>query len=746
MLKTAAQYYSAGFHVLPIWLGKKNPKVDKWDPSKRFDLNEINHFFNDESSIAIVCGEVSGGVEILDFDNKFGDSDAIISEFMGIDGVAELTERLPIERSPSGGFHILYKCTPSIDKMKLAKRYDSEQKKAITLIEVQANGSYCVVYPSLNYTMIQGDINEIPFITIDERNILITAALALNEYHIEQQAPALKVGGEKLPSEFYNNSLVAEGEALQLLLESGWKQSRNPVYLIRPNKDIKDGISATFSSPKTGRGILNVFSSNAAPFDSGHGYTPFQIMALLKFNGDFSACAKHLRERGFYEKKEITKEQKNVILTEVKKNLKEGRYLSPTEQNQLAEKLDLRVDLIVPYVKKCQSHLKDLEDYEDWTTIKKIEYFLTRNYKFRIDIVCRIAEMKTKSTTWDTLNKHTIYRQLQHDEPKLKFSLDNIKSLLKSDFVERYDPILNYFNNCAAWDGIDNIKELCKYLVVDDAEYFEIMLKKAMVRNIKCAIEPDYYNRIVLVFSSELEEIGKSKFFMWLNPFGAKFYSDEVLRDNKDSRLALSENFIYNLEELDGLSKYGSAKLKATISTRGVTDRLPYAANKEYFPRRCTFWGSTNQTEFLLNDKNTRWLPFKIHKIDWQSYIKAINPADLWRQAWQYYKDPEFDCELTDDEKRHRNKRNENYRVEDVEESILIRHFQIDPLAFMTNAEILATIQLKANGLKVTWTPVIMGKTLSRLGYERKRQNNSRGWGIRELQINEEIFIDNLPF
>jgi predicted P-loop ATPase len=590
-------------------------------------------------------------------------------------------------------------------------------------------------------------LNNIPEITAEERNKLISSAMALNEWHVETTATEpIKGNGEgERPGDIYNNSPEASQEALNELLSAGWQQTNNPKHLVRPNKKAKDGISATFGY--VAPGVLNVFSSNAHPFEEGHGYTPYQIRALLKHGGDFSLCSKELRVAGYYDKttKTLTKETKEKILNEVKKNLKKGRYLSPLETNKLAEKLDAPVDKVVQYIQKSQEYLKDIEDYEDWPNIKKAEHFLKNNYKFRIDIISRLAEMQAKGGPWEAMNEHSIYRHLQHKETDLKFSLDNLKSLLKSDFVERYNPFVDYFEKLPKWDGKDHIKELCKYLTIEDSEYFETMFKKALVRQIKCALLPDYYNRIVIVFSSEKEEIGKSMFFMWLNPFGSKYYSDEVLTDKKDSRFALAENFTYSLEELDGLSKYGSSKLKATISTRGVSDRLPYAPSKEYFPRCCTFWGSTNQAEFLMNDKNTRWLPFKVEAIDWKGYSKNIDCKNLWEQAWRLYCDG-YDCELTTEERAHRNKRNEAYRVEDIEESVIRKHFDHSDVSFMTNAEILAEIQNKAKGLKITWNTVTLGKTLARLGYAKKRQDNSRGWGISEKFYNEGETTEDLPF
>ena len=58
----------------------------------------------------------------------------------------------------------------------------------------------------------------------------------------------------------------------------------------RPDK--KEGYSATFGA--VGENVFYVFSSNADPFEEMTAYSPFQVLTLLKFNGNFSECAKSL--------------------------------------------------------------------------------------------------------------------------------------------------------------------------------------------------------------------------------------------------------------------------------------------------------------------------------------------------------------------------------------------------------------------------------------------------------------------
>jgi len=92
------------------------------------------------------------------------------------------------------------------------------------------------------------------------------------------------------------------GDVLSLLESHGWTvhERRGPggtVYLTRPGKDPRDGISATFG--RGGRRILYVFSSNAPPFEAGKGYTPFTVYALLEHGGDFASAARALASQGY---------------------------------------------------------------------------------------------------------------------------------------------------------------------------------------------------------------------------------------------------------------------------------------------------------------------------------------------------------------------------------------------------------------------------------------------------------------
>lgn len=78
----------------------------------------------------------------------------------------------------------------------------------------------------------------------------------------------------------------------------GWvpiRQRGEVTYWRRPGKG--EGISATTNY--AGSGLLYVFSTNAAPFESDTAYTPFAAYTLLNHGGDFAAAACALVTQGY---------------------------------------------------------------------------------------------------------------------------------------------------------------------------------------------------------------------------------------------------------------------------------------------------------------------------------------------------------------------------------------------------------------------------------------------------------------
>lgn len=82
----------------------------------------------------------------------------------------------------------------------------------------------------------------------------------------------------------------------------------------------------------------------------------------------------------------------------------------------------------------------------------RLERYLTNQFYFRLNEITGSIEFKKKSETqWEELNEFNIYRQLRLEG--FKCNLNELIYLLKSDYVERYNPFLSYFQSLPRWTG-----------------------------------------------------------------------------------------------------------------------------------------------------------------------------------------------------------------------------------------------------------------------------------------------------
>lgn len=293
LLDTALAYHHAGLTVLPNDPAKKYPAGLKgWETVTPTEAQVRGWFANGTHAIGV------RDVEGLDFDNKGSpDAETLYSEWYAlVDGLSPgLAARLLLERTPSGGFHAVWRCEVISGNQKLATRPPTAEElqaapKALrtTLIETRGRGGQFQVAPSPGYTLLRGDWTQLPVINPAERQILMDCARALTQGDAHTAPSAQRSTGER-PGDLYNETRA--GEALPHLESAGWRvimQRGATSYLCRPGKP--HGVSASFGH--VAPNVLYVFSSNASPFDSDRAYSPFAIYALLEHGGDYKAAAR----------------------------------------------------------------------------------------------------------------------------------------------------------------------------------------------------------------------------------------------------------------------------------------------------------------------------------------------------------------------------------------------------------------------------------------------------------------------
>lgn len=364
--------------------------------------------------------------------------------------------------------------------------------------------------------------------------------------------------------------------------------------------------------------------------------------------------------------------------------------------------------------------------------LKKIEYFLLQRYEFRRNSVNKKIFYRDKSQKSEFIfcNFNDIWRLLQHNlaqfGKKVRINITDVSNLLESDFVADVNPFQDYFHSLPHWDGVDHITKLGNYIQTQDQQFWIEQFKKAMIRMIACTYA-GIENRIIMVLVQAAQEKGKDTWIRFLCPPELKeYYKEDPMTISKDSEIALCQNFLWNLTELDSLNKKEISEIKGIISRASVKQRRAYGRQEENMRRVVNFWGTTNKEEFLTDTQNTRWLCFRVESIDhkYNDYINNIREIDItkvWAQAWYLFKSGER-FNLNEDERKKRDIINHTFEYTSPEKQLIIKFLtpcskEAPSAEFITNVEILEYL-IAQTGNKLRLVPENVGRAMTQLDFE----------------------------
>ena len=232
---------------------------------------------NKSEQVCIICGKISGNLEVIDIDNKWDRTEEVLKYLLDVDETLGLD--LVVNRTKRHGFHLLYRCEEIESNQKLA-RYSANKQ---TVIETRGEKGLIIAPPSEGYETIKGSMSSIPVITQEQRLILLEAARGFDEVPVVEKPKYEYKDSSNTISGRFNAVPGVDEMARQVLMDAGWRFfGRNGV--MRPGK--KFGLSATWGHCPPPY-FFYVFTSNAYPFDSNHAYSPYQIIEKVKFNGDW---------------------------------------------------------------------------------------------------------------------------------------------------------------------------------------------------------------------------------------------------------------------------------------------------------------------------------------------------------------------------------------------------------------------------------------------------------------------------
>ncbi len=198
--------------------------------------------------------------------------------------------------------------------------------------------------------------------------------------------------------------------------------------------------------------------------------------------------------------------------------------------------------------------------------------------------------------------------------------------------VKRYLKSLN-------WDGVKRLDTLLSvYLGAEDTAYTRAVIRKSLCAAIARAIVGGVKYDYMPIFTGP-QGIGKSTFLAIL---GKEWFSDSLTSfEGKDAAELIQGTWINEVGELTAMTKQETSAVKQFLSKREDIYRAAYGRRTDRYPRRCVFFGTSNDSEFLKDSTgNRRFWPVDVgvhnaKKSVWVDLPKEVD--QIWAEAYTYW-------------------------------------------------------------------------------------------------------------
>ena len=247
-------------------------------------------------------------------------------------------------------------------------------------------------------------------------------------------------------------------------------------------------------------------------------------------------------------------------------------------------------------------------------TTLAVELFLNENYCFRRNVLNGKVEFAEKSDTgnWRPLTQealNSIIRRAKKEQICEKGSpKTEIMEFVYSEDVPVHDPIGDYLTQLPRWDGKNHIGQLFGRLpgiTTEQQGFLATWLLSAVAHWLQ--MDTLHGNECVPTLIGA-QGCGKTTFFHRLLPTELRqYYLDHLNLSNKfDKEMALTNNLLVNLDELDAIRPSQHAALKQTLSKSKVNGRPIYGCSQEDRPRFASFVATTNNPHPLTDATGSR--------------------------------------------------------------------------------------------------------------------------------------------
>ena len=244
-----------------------------------------------------------------------------------------------------------------------------------------------------------------------------------------------------------------------------------------------------------------------------------------------------------------------------------------------------------------------------------IEQFLNDNYRLRRNVLSGKVEFKSRSElsadyrplTQEALNSIIIHALREGLDEECNPKAD-INMYVNSEEVRLYNPVLAFLNDLPQWDGQNHVARLFSRIPGISSEqlaYLSIWLRSAVAHWLQ--LDTMHGNEVVPVLIGA-QGCGKTTFLRRLLPQHLRqYYLDHLNLSNKfDKEMALTNNLLVNLDELEAIRPSQHAALKQTLSKNKVNGRPIFGKAQDDRPRYASFVSTTNNPHPLTDATGSR--------------------------------------------------------------------------------------------------------------------------------------------
>ena len=214
------------------------------------------------------------------------------------------------------------------------------------------------------------------------------------------------------------------------------------------------------------------------------------------------------------------------------------------------------------------------------------------------------------------------------------------------------------------WDKTPRLDTvLSDYLGADDTPYTRAVARKSLTAAVVRVMLPGCKYDYVPVFVGP-QGIGKSTFLATL---GKSWFSDSLQSfEGKEAAEMIQGVWINELGEMTGYTRSETNTIKQFLSKREDIYRQAYGRRTGRYPRKCVFFGTCNQFEFLKDlTGNRRFWPVDVGRNKPKKNIWNDLPGEvdqIWAEAvwrWRigeplYFEKPEMEDLARAEQEKHR--------------------------------------------------------------------------------------------